>query len=631
MGIDGTLSERHLQYYLERARGGVSMLCIEPIPAHPTAWNTRAQLLPAHQGMVPQIRKFTDAIHAEGAAVMQQVFHIGQHADTENSERPAFGPSPNLSTKYNSASHEMSEAEIEDVIEGFVKSAVVLQECGFDGVEYNGGYDSLIPSFWSAATNRRTDKWGGSFENCLRFSVEILSRTRKAVGDNFLIGLTMTGDDITPGGQDIGDRQEIATWLDERGLMDYVAVKTGTYQDWTRVMPTFMYEGMVGAEAAAGIKSVLKHAKVQAESRIRTIRNAEKVLANGQADMVSLVRAQIADPDLVNKAKSGRSERIRECISCNQVCVGRRFRDYWFSCMINPSVGRETEMPSDHYTPAETSKSIVVVGAGPAGLETARVAAERGHRVTLFEQEQRIGGQFRLAATQPQRGEIAELLNGYYSGELARLGVDVRMGRSISSAEIAQLETDNLVIATGSEPAMTGQQRSLPTLHRVPGVEMENVFSVNQVLSERPRLGQHVILLDDIEGWMPAAGTVAFLGKQGHDVTVLMSSAIPMLSLANSTANGPLRKLWAEQGVEVVLSSVLLEWTGCAARIRDLISGDERMVAADALVLATPNRPKPLICGPMPDNLNVHHIGDCVAARTAAVAFYEGRELAMSL
>lgn len=631
MGIDGTLSDRHLEYYRARARGGASLICIEPIPAHPAAWNTRAQFHPAHPGMIPTFRAFTDEMHSEGAAVMQQIFHIGQHADTENSERSAVGPSANLSTKYNAASHVMSDAEIEETLDSSIETARILKECGFDGLEFNCGYDSLVPSFWSPAINRRDDKWGGNFERRMRYSVELLSRTRKALGEDFVIAMTMTGDDITPGGLGLSERQRIAVYLDERGLMDYVAVKTGTYQDWSRVMPTFMYEGMVGADAAAGIKSVLKHAKVQAESRIRTIENAETVLASGSADMVSLVRAQIADPHLVKKAGENRPERIRRCISCNQVCVGRRFRDFWLSCMVNPSVGRERGWPSEDFSPSKTRKDVVVIGAGPAGLETARVAAERGHKVTLFEKERRIGGQFRLAATQPQRGEIAELLNGYYAAELARLQVDLRLGEEVDPETPEPQKADVVVFATGSSPAMTGHQRRFPQKLKLPGVEMSNVFSINQVLSERPDLGCNVILLDDIEGWMPATGTAAFLGQQGHNVTVVTSSAVPLSSLANSTANGPLLKMWNDLGVKVETSTVMTAWGRNGAALRNMVTGKNYEVSADALVLATPNVPTTRPKLKLKAGAECHLVGDSQAARTATTSFYEGRKLALSL
>jgi len=632
MAIAGRLGDRHLHYYLERARGGAAMICIEPLAAHATAVNTRGQFHLADESSVPYFRRLTETCHAAGAIMLQQIFHIGPHADTENSGLPAWSPSGTLSSKYNAASHAMTSSEVEEVIAGFVESAHWIRESGFDGVEINAGYDSLIPAFWSPRINKRGDRWGGSFENRMRFSVEILSRIRACVGDRFLVAMTMTGDDRTPGGMDLAARQEIAAYLDQRGLIDYVAIKTGSYFDWTRVMPTFMYEGMQGPEAAGGIRSVLRHARVQAESLVRTPANAEQVLASGAADMVSLVRAQIADPHLANKAAANRPQSVRGCISCNQVCWGRRARDYWLSCLVNPSVGREHEWGGEEPPPAETPQRVLVVGAGPAGLETARVAAQRGHRVTLVDRDEKIGGQFRLAATQPRRGDIAQLLHWHYLSELDRLDIDLRLNTEADASLLAELGPEVVVMATGSVPAMDGRQRLLPAMRRLPGIEAGNVFSINEVLRGSNALGKRVLLLDDIDGWMPAAGTVAFMAQRGHAVSVVTSAAVPMASLANSTADGPLRRLWVELGVEVLTDSLLVEWSGAGARLRDTRDGEESLRAFDSLVLATLNRPDRAAEALLADGpWRFVAVGDCVAPRTAAAAFHDGRKLALEL
>jgi len=314
----------------------------------------------------------------------------------------------------------MTEAEIEEIIEAFAQAARRARESGFDGVEIFAAYHALIDQFWTPWSNRRDDRWGGSFENRMRFSTEIVGRIRKLVGEDFIIGLAVSMDEDASAALDMEALQEIVAYHDQRELIDYVTCGTGSYFGSHDLIPTFPYPDKLGPPYAEALKRVVTHARVQAESHIRTPENADTVIASGQADMVSIVRGQIADPHLANKAMAGRPEDIRPCISCNQLCWGRRTRDYWISCLVNPSAGREFELGGDRFTPAERPRSVLVVGGGPAGLEAARVAAERGHRVTLAEAAAHLGGQFRLAGLQPRRGQITDLID-WYEGQLEKL------------------------------------------------------------------------------------------------------------------------------------------------------------------------------------------------------------------
>ncbi|MCC7045805.1 MAG: FAD-dependent oxidoreductase [Alphaproteobacteria bacterium] len=632
MSVERRPGERHLAYYRARARGGAAMIVIEPIPAHRTGLLTRGQFSMAEPGMVPYFRRITEMCHAEGVVVSQQVFHIGAHCDPDNSFQPNWSPSGTASFRDGDGSHAMTGAEVEELLESYVYTAGLIRECGYDGIEINAGYNSLVDSFWSPLTNRRDDRWGGNLEGRMRFPVELLSRVRRKVGENFLIGMTISGDDNMPGGLDVAARQEIVAYLDSRGLVDYFPIKTGSYYDWARVMPSFMLEDLQGPPLAAAMKQVVRHARIQAESRIKTPANAERVIAEGQADMVSLVRGQIADPQLARKASEDRPQDIRPCISCNQLCVGRRGRDYWFSCLVNPSVGREYQWGAEPFPAGPRSRRIVVVGAGPGGLETARIAAERGHKVTLVEAEDRIGGQFRLAGTQPRRGEIAQLLVFFYQSQLDRLGVDLRLNTRIDAEGVRALAPDAVVLATGSVPPMTGFQRAVPGRARMPGIDKPNVFSINEVLLGSDRVGSRVLLLDDLNGWMPASGTALYLAQRGHQVTVVTSAAATAQSLASSTADGPMHEWFAEHGIAQLTTSVVDAWSGQAATIRSLLDGTSQETPFDALVLATTNVPdQGLHASLQGSGLELHQIGDCVAARTAAMAIYEGARLAREL
>ncbi len=278
--------------------------------------------------------------------------------------------------------------------------------------------------------------------------------------------------------------QEIAAWHDQRGLIDYITCGTGSYFDFYPLMPTVLCEDKLGAPFAAALKQVVRHARDQCDSHVRTAENAEAVLASGQADLVSIVSGQIADPELGNKARSGRADQIRPCLSCNQRCWGRRARDYWISCLVNPSAGREFIW--DGPAPSASPSRILVVGGGPAGLESARVAAGRGHVVTLAEAAPVLGGRFRLAGLQPRRAQILDLI-GWYERELARLQVELRLNTLVEPEDVEAYGADAIVLATGSLPSGTGFQRALPQLERLPGVEAANVWPVEDVLGRLAR------------------------------------------------------------------------------------------------------------------------------------------------
>src|SRR6185295_18400658 len=294
---------------------------------------------------------------------------------------------------------------------------------------------------WS---NRRTDAWGASFEGRMRFSCEVLGRIRERCGEDFIIGLAVSVDPGAEATLSIDALSEVVAWHDERRLMDYVTCGTGSYFDFFQIIPTSLYDQRLGEPHAAALKGVVRHALVQAESHIRTPEAAEAVLAAGHADLVSIVRGQIADPHLVNKARAGRADQVRPCISCNQLCWGRRSRDYWISCLVNPSAGREFEWGGDRFDPATDPRRVLVVGGGPAGLETARVAAERGHTVTLLERRDELGGQFRLAGRQPSRTQILDLL-AWFERRLAILGVDVRFGVDATADTVVAESADDVI------------------------------------------------------------------------------------------------------------------------------------------------------------------------------------------
>ncbi len=632
MSHEGLPGDRHFGYYRERARGGAAMIVVEPAPVHRTAVLTRGNFLAENDAVIPHFRRITDECHKHGTVMMHQAYHVGGHGDQDNSWEPYWSPSGIPSFHDQWGSHAMTEAEIEELIAAFVAAARRDRESGFDGTDLFAGYNCLIDQFWSPLTNKRDDKWGGSFENRVRFSVEICRRIRAACGDRFIIGMTISGAELYPGGLTIADKQEIVAHLDRSGLVDYFSCGTGSYlNQFSKIVPSFHYAMFLGTDDAAKFKEVVKHARVTAEARVKTPENAEKVIAEGKADMVSIVRGQIADPHLANKAREGRPEDIRPCISCNQLCLGRRLRDYWVSCISNPSVAREYQWDGDSTPPTSRPRHVLVVGGGPAGLEVARVAAARGHRVTLVEKFGELGGQFRLAAGQPERGEIGALLH-WYRGQLEKLQVQVKLRTEMSAADVKASGADAVVLCTGSNPSRDGFQRSFPHVAKLPGAEQDNVCTAHDVLDGKVTPGTRVLLLDDINGWWPASGTALHLAQQRHQVTVVTAAEKAGAALDLSRTGDTLRERFAKYGVEVLLATALSEWKGTTAKLMNLYTGETEEREFDSLVLATTNTPEDRLTRELAGaGLEVHAIGDTVAARSASMAFYEGRKLALTL
>jgi 2,4-dienoyl-CoA reductase-like NADH-dependent reductase (Old Yellow Enzyme family)/thioredoxin reductase len=615
MAVDGLPVERHRGYYEERARGGAAMIVIEPVPVHATGVLTRGNFRHDDDSIIPHFRKVTDAVHDHGAVVLHQLYNVGQHGDWDNSFEASPSPSGLPSYHDSHGSQRMSEAQIEEHISAFVAAAVRAKACGFDGVELFAAYNALIDQFWTPFNNRRDDRWGGSIENRTRFSYEIFTRIRKAVGEDFIVGLAVSMQ-TTPGpGLTVEQLQEVVAWHDQRQLMDYVTCGVGSYFDFSEIIPTFAYADKLGAPYAEALRSVLKHAKMQAEGHIRTPENADYVIRSGQADMVSIVRGQIADPHLANKAREGRPEDIRPCISCNRMCWGRRYRDYWISCLVNPSAGREFEWGGDRFAPAPQPKRILVVGGGPAGLEAARVAAERGHR---------------LAGMQPRRQQIIDLL-GWYESQLAKLQAKVQLNTYLEADEIAGFGADEVIIATGSQPSPDGFQRGLPGQTTLPGIDQPNVFSAADVMSRAANPGKRVIVLDDEGNWK-GCGTAWHLAEKGHEVTLIAAQDMIGAEIKRTSADLPLRRTLKKLGVRMITESGLKAWHGDGATVVDFLDGSERRIDADALVLATTNVPERTLFDTLAGSgVMLHCIGDSVAAREANVAIFEARRLALNI
>jgi 2,4-dienoyl-CoA reductase-like NADH-dependent reductase (Old Yellow Enzyme family)/NADPH-dependent 2,4-dienoyl-CoA reductase/sulfur reductase-like enzyme len=632
MSEGGLPGDRHLGYYLERARGGAAMIVVEPVPVHPTAVLTRGNFRHGDDAIVEPFRRITDAVHSEGATILHQLYHVGQHGDFDNSYRESWSPSGIPSYHDADGSHAMNDREIHEIIDGFVAAAVRAKACGFDGVEVFAAYNAIVDQFWLPWSNRRNDRWGGSFENRMRFSSEVLSGIRRAVGDDFIVGLATSVDPSFEVAMQVDELCEIVAWHDQRELMDYVTCGTGSYFNFGEIMPTFQFADKLGVVAAESLKGAVRFAKVQAESHIRTPENADAVIGSGQADLVSIVRGQIADPHLANKALAGRDDDVRGCISCNQMCWGRRSRDYWISCLVNPSAGREVEWGGDTFEPAPEAKRVLVVGGGPAGLEAARVAAERGHHVTVAEAGPQLGGAFRLAGLQPRRAQILDLIS-WYERQLTQLGVEVLVNSPFDENDVAAFSADEVIIATGSQPAATGFQRFLPGQQVMPGIERPDACAIEDVLSHRVRPGGRVVIVDDVGDWR-GTGTAWFLAERGHRVTIVSSWPLIGYFIQRTAGDWELRATLARLGVDWQTEAVVTAWNDEGAHVRSSLDGSERVIAADTLITATTNTSETTVVDALNASGNdrsLHVVGDALAARLAVHAIYDGRVAGMRI
>ncbi len=628
MSDNGIPGPRFGKYLLERALGQAAMIVAEPMPVHRTGVLTRGNYLYGSDVVIPHFQRITDEVKAAGSVILQQLYHVGAHGDSDLSFAPHWSPSGGPSYHDSDGSHAMSESEIEELLEAHAAAAARSKLSGFQGVEVWAAYHSLLDQFWTPWSNSRTDKWGGSLENRTRFSRLLIEKIRKTCGEDFIIGLAIsysTAFSVTLSAENLC---EIVALHDATGHVDYVTCGYGSYLDFEGIIPAFTEGEKLTTPMTAQLKGIVKHAVITSEAGIRTPENAETIIASGEADLVSIVRGQIADPHLARKTTEGRAEDIRGCISCNQMCWGRRSRDYWISCLINPSAGREFEWGGDRFVAAPKVKNVLIVGAGPAGLEAARAAAECGHHIEIVEALPVVGGQFRLAGMQPRRAQILDLMD-WYERQLVSLGVTLRLNTYLDAAEIAAHPADIIILATGSLPDESGFQRWLPHEPKLPGIDLGRVWSPEAVLRREARLGDAVVVYDEGSNWR-GVGTACALAEQGKQVTIVTPEAFVGKEIARTGADGAARRELARQGAKFLTEHCLTRWHGNGVTVRNLLTGFEETLPASGLVMATTNR----AFDPFPETFpgkTTHRIGDCTAPRLAAFAFHEGRKLAISL
>ena len=461
-------------YFAERARGGVGLIVTGGIAPNAAGWTKPFAGTLSGRRHLARHRLVTGAVHAEGGRICMQILHTGRYAYHPLAVAPSRLKAPIAPF----APRELSDAGVVRQVSDFVRAAVLAREAGYDGIEVMGSEGYFINQFLAARTNRRVDRWGGNWANRMRLPLEIVSRTRAAVGPDFILIYRLSMLDLVEGGSDWEEISELAQAVEDAGA---TIINTGIGWHEARI-PTIAT--MVPRAAFTWVTRKLKGRigiPLVTSNRINDPAVAERVLAAGDADLISMARPLLADAEFVAKAASGRADEINTCIACNQACLDLVFENSVATCLVNPRAGRETELV---YRPAPAPKRIAVVGAGPAGLSCAAVAGRRGHHVTLFESADRIGGQFNMAKRIPGKEEFHETLR-YFRRELELGGVDIRLGRAASAEDLASGAYDHVVLATGV----------LPRVPVIPGLQNPRVLSYVDVLLRGAEVGRSVAIV----------------------------------------------------------------------------------------------------------------------------------------
>jgi 2,4-dienoyl-CoA reductase (NADPH2) len=461
-------------YFRERARGGVGLMVTGGISPNRQGW-----LLPFGGTVnsifdVPNHRRITQAVHEEGSKILMQILHAGRYGYQPFvvSASPIRSPISKFTPK------ELDDAGIEKTIRDYVRCASLARQAGYDGVEIMGSEGYLLNQFLCARTNKRTDRWGGTIENRMRLPIDIVRRIREKVGANFIIMYRHSLLDLVEGGNTWDEVVAVAQALEGAGV---TIINTGIGWHEARVPTIVTSVPRAAFRSLAGrLKKEVK-VPVVASNRINMPDEAEAIIASGDADLVSMARPFLADPEFVNKVAQGRVDEINTCIACNQACLDHTFQNIRASCLLNPRAGRETEL---NYARVSAPRRIAVVGAGPAGLSAATVAAERGHDVTLFDASDRIGGQFNYAMRIPGKEEFAETLR-YFRRRIEVTGVKLKLNTRVSRDELVQQGFEEIVLATGI----------VPRTPKIPGIEHPKVLSYLDVLKNNAPVGKRVAVV----------------------------------------------------------------------------------------------------------------------------------------
>lgn len=613
------LSQQHADYYAARAAGRAGIIVLEEHIVHPSDMPYESAVLGYLTATTQAVAAVAERVHAHGALALVQLNHNGQQSTSYHHQREMWAPSPVPDVASREVPKEMEQADIRAVIAGFAQVARTVTRAGADGVELQVADRSLLRQFLSPLTNQRSDTYGGTLENRLRFVQETLEAVHAAIGASSVLGMRFCADELAPwAGLTPEQGLEIARLLAATGRVHYMTVTMGSIFS-THMFP-FHASMHVPPGYAAHLAGAIKAAidlPVFAAGRIMNAAQAERVLAEEQADGVEMIRALIADPNLPRLSQAGHTGRVRPCIACNQGCQVRGEMNATISCNVNPDVTHAQPLPPEK-PPERGGQQVYIIGAGPAGLEAARTAVLRGRQVILYERAAAPGGTVALAARGPGRAEL-QLIIDYLQSEVERLGVELHTGVEVTAEMILAQQPHTVIIATG---AHTG-----PGLLPIPGHNLPHVTDVRRVLAGELLEGQRVVVIDETgsHGVLSAVEMLAMAGKSIELVTGDFYAGRDLVATHDFV-------LWKQRvlphGVIITPHTSVVRIEPGQVIVVDRFAEGERALPVDAVVLGTYERPLQELYMALKGHVpHLFRIGDCVAPRRIEHAILEGRQV----
>jgi 2,4-dienoyl-CoA reductase-like NADH-dependent reductase (Old Yellow Enzyme family)/thioredoxin reductase len=616
----GTVNAELVAYQESRAGGGVGLIVLQVSGVHEAARYTNHVLMATSDAAIEGYRRVAEAVHRHGTVLFGQLFHPGREiAEADGGLLSvAYAPSSVPNERFRVMPRPLKPAMIASIVQGYGDAARRMQTAGFDGVEIVASHGYLPAQFLNPRVNLRVDAYGGGLDGRLRFLREVIADIRAKVTDGFVVGLRISGSEVDEQGLSENEALEAVTQLSD--TIDYVHVTLGTSASLggaIHIAPPMTFTTAYVVPHAARIKERVR-IPVFVTGRINQPQDAEAAIAGNHADVCGMTRALICDPDMPNKAARGAPEDIRACIACNQACIGHFHKGYPISCIQNPVSGRELRFGT--LPQASPRKQVMIVGGGPAGMKAAVIATQRGHYVTLYEAERRLGGQALLAQMLPGRAEFGGLITNL-ERELELAGVQIHKGRRVDRAMIAAAAPDVVLIATGARPYR-------PDFPQEGALQIVDAW---QVLRNQGTLGQSVVVIDWRADWI-GIGIAEHLAQQGRSVRLAVSGtaageSLPLYVRDHSAAS--LHKL----GVKVLPYMRLYGSDADSVYLQHVSGGDAVIIEkVDALVLCTGHTPVDELSDTIEDlGIDIRIIGDAASPRTAEEAVYEGLSVAAEI